>query len=449
MSKFVISIVYWNNDSNIIRHNNVRFCWNYLQKFTDFAMATGLNIQPYLFDFSVVSSLPESIWVPEFSGKIGYLRSAKINWVIHHLKKENADFFSIVDADVFISENHFPLLIKYLRDLLPDQLYVFKIKNLLNPDLSISFITFDVSYALILESGIKYLFGQPTLGGLFFVSYEKLIELGGFDERFISWGGEDDEMYNRLLSSGVHCITIPITAYHLPHLKDPLDHQQYARQLQIILKNPLPNFDRTRKTAIFIIRPEEKHLVRCFPHMDNLRTKGYNIIVCGTSSLRSFIRLNNFEFYDLKYFSEYLNKSAANLCKILFRTITQPKFVKKRYTTFLKEIDSLFTILNFTEPWIVYLDQELSIYEEFLEDNIQISTINTAIPLSKQVVSDPPNEVELDSCTNNKKYLYRTLRVQSTTVRFFFWFTSAIIRFSPKNEYFRRRGLKRQKKRAY
>jgi|SRR5271165_6314909 len=60
-------------------------------------------------------------------------------------------------------------------------------------------------------------------GGLFLVQREWLIRLGGFDERFRGWGGEDDAMTQKLRRGGV-----PMTQIEGPpalHLWHPRSHE--------------------------------------------------------------------------------------------------------------------------------------------------------------------------------------------------------------------------------
>lgn len=42
-------------------------------------------------------------------------------------------------------------------------------------------------------------------------------KIGGFDERFEGWGGEDDEMHNHIISIGVSIYSFSNTAIHLNH----------------------------------------------------------------------------------------------------------------------------------------------------------------------------------------------------------------------------------------
>ncbi|HEX3633881.1 MAG TPA: galactosyltransferase-related protein [Casimicrobiaceae bacterium] len=75
-------------------------------------------------------------------------------------------------------------------------------------------------------------------GGLFVIGREPYLRLGGFDERFRGWGGEDDAMTIKLQRSGMRlaeCGKRP--ALHLWHPRKPEDtHKQphYAANRQLL-----------------------------------------------------------------------------------------------------------------------------------------------------------------------------------------------------------------------
>jgi hypothetical protein len=59
-------------------------------------------------------------------------------------------------------------------------------------------------------------------GGLFVIQREWLVRLGGFDERFRGWGGEDDAMTQKLLRAGVQALQLDgPPALHLWHPRSP------------------------------------------------------------------------------------------------------------------------------------------------------------------------------------------------------------------------------------
>jgi GT2 family glycosyltransferase len=75
-------------------------------------------------------------------------------------------------------------------------------------------------------------------GGLFVIRREAYLRLGGFDERFRGWGGEDDAMTIKLRRSGMplaECGERP--ALHLWHSREPgatTGQPHYAANRQLL-----------------------------------------------------------------------------------------------------------------------------------------------------------------------------------------------------------------------
>ena len=75
-------------------------------------------------------------------------------------------------------------------------------------------------------------------GGLFVIQREWLLRLGGFDERFRGWGGEDDAMTHKLRRAGVPVVQIDgPPALHLWHPRSPettFGHAHYGDNLALL-----------------------------------------------------------------------------------------------------------------------------------------------------------------------------------------------------------------------
>ncbi|HEV3240037.1 MAG TPA: galactosyltransferase-related protein [Casimicrobiaceae bacterium] len=75
-------------------------------------------------------------------------------------------------------------------------------------------------------------------GGLFLIQHEWLLRLGGFDERFRGWGGEDDALTQKLLRAGVPTVEIDgPPALHLWHPRAPettFGHPHYAANRRLL-----------------------------------------------------------------------------------------------------------------------------------------------------------------------------------------------------------------------
>lgn len=73
----------------------------------------------------------------------------------------------------------------------------------------------------------------PLCGGIIMFKKEKLMEIGGWNEDFISWGAEDD-FESLKVKSFLNHITLPNKCYHLYHDKAKIDMKLYQRNLQIL-----------------------------------------------------------------------------------------------------------------------------------------------------------------------------------------------------------------------
>jgi hypothetical protein len=75
-------------------------------------------------------------------------------------------------------------------------------------------------------------------GGLFLIQREWLVRLGGFDERFRGWGGEDDAMTQKLRRAGVEAMQLDgPPAVHLWHPRSPettFGHAHYADNVRLL-----------------------------------------------------------------------------------------------------------------------------------------------------------------------------------------------------------------------
>lgn len=67
----------------------------------------------------------------------------------------------------------------------------------------------------------KHLARHEKFGIMPFFRRDKLIEIGGWDEQFMGWGGEDQDIIERYLETGCHLCRCPELVYlHLFHQPD-------------------------------------------------------------------------------------------------------------------------------------------------------------------------------------------------------------------------------------
>ena len=88
-----------------------------------------------------------------------------------------------------------------------------------------------------LYAGSRPVGGQPRrgtnlAGGSLMMTRDAWLRVGGWDERIVGWGGEDDLMTLALERLEVRCTAIHHTAYHLWHDRVGVDWNAYRRNLE-------------------------------------------------------------------------------------------------------------------------------------------------------------------------------------------------------------------------
>lgn len=71
-------------------------------------------------------------------------------------------------------------------------------------------------------------------GGVVMFSRSSFESVGGWDERFLGWGGEDDMMSFKVAAAGLKSASMPFRSYHLWHPKAPLDVELYGANLGLL-----------------------------------------------------------------------------------------------------------------------------------------------------------------------------------------------------------------------
>jgi predicted glycosyltransferase involved in capsule biosynthesis len=74
-------------------------------------------------------------------------------------------------------------------------------------------------------------------GGIFAIQARRFMQLGGFDERFIGWGGEDDAMTLKIQRTRPSTMVLDACALHLFHPRDQvalMSHAHYAQNKALL-----------------------------------------------------------------------------------------------------------------------------------------------------------------------------------------------------------------------
>ena len=141
-------------------------------------------------------------------------RSAAKNAAVHKALEDNpnADVIVLADSDTFVSANNLQYGIELCR----------KTGRFVNPFTEYKWVTHNCSLKMAVENVEQietYLDFENHVGGIVIVPVELFKKVGGYDERFESWGGEDRAFYfacNAILGY-TEGLNIKGTAYHLYH----------------------------------------------------------------------------------------------------------------------------------------------------------------------------------------------------------------------------------------
>jgi hypothetical protein len=71
-------------------------------------------------------------------------------------------------------------------------------------------------------------------GGVVVFSREAFERVGGWDEDFVGWGGEDDMMTFKVEAAGLRSASMPYRSYHLWHHRSSPDPVQYSKTLGLL-----------------------------------------------------------------------------------------------------------------------------------------------------------------------------------------------------------------------
>jgi len=221
-------MLYWNNGDEE-RYENTSFCWNKAKDLIHFINTKGIEAKCYLFDFSAEKNFDDAIHIP-LNDKY-YQRSKKINYALNY-PENNSDIFSIIDSDCYFHKSYYNNLIEDIHlsfnnnFVLTYQLFdidrqrrhqYIDFKNNIE-----KFYDFNIN-----NFGRRHYVGFGTMGGFFICSSKKLKEIGGFNEKFLTWGIEDDEALSRLKRLQCWWPMKDRGPIHLGHKKDLNDKFYY------------------------------------------------------------------------------------------------------------------------------------------------------------------------------------------------------------------------------
>ena len=218
---------FWDDGKpNSTRIRNVNFSWGEIKKFTSFLKDNDINAVCNLYDFSVDRVTEDSIHISYPLGV--YKKAEKTNIILNDQK--NYDFFMMVDCDAFFHKDDYNKFLEIFKFLNDGDVVTFDLAKLedrvseyiIDGEFQIEKADWSYAYSGNRNNGPLngYLGG---LGGVYICDTNLLIKLGGFNEKYVGWGGEDGDMLDRIWSSQIPHSFKPVrnfAPFHLPHFSD-------------------------------------------------------------------------------------------------------------------------------------------------------------------------------------------------------------------------------------
>lgn len=234
LMKIDLNMMFWSdNHPYKQRERNALFTFNKLKELSNY-LTSHFEVKCSAYDYSPEKILPEALHIP-YPPTV-YKRSEKIN---NLLKNSVSDLFSVIDSDCFIDPNCYSnLLSLLLKEDSASVCYTFDFCDLSSED------SHKVIYENADPNGFPYNRRYPgrisTLGGLggfFIVGNNVLSKHGGFNEKFIYWGGEDGEIYDKinqdLTVKKIVTHIAEVKIYHLSHETNREDINYYNNEYYI------------------------------------------------------------------------------------------------------------------------------------------------------------------------------------------------------------------------
>jgi hypothetical protein len=236
--KVSIFTIFWSND-NEERLRNAIFTQKKLKTLRSFIQKNKIDCELTIFDFSEHQKINDSVHIPYDITK--YDRSKKMNVALNYIKdNHNPDIICQFDSDVFITNDNFFNFLDLIKNIKNNQFFIANVLDIQKD--SMNYVNFEKNLVEVNKVSVRNR-TITGLGAFFMVHLNNLLDVGGFDERFEVWGGEDDDLADRLLRRGCQRFLCHFNFYHLYHeaLSIGIEkNEKYQYQLQI-LKNDKTN----------------------------------------------------------------------------------------------------------------------------------------------------------------------------------------------------------------
>jgi predicted glycosyltransferase involved in capsule biosynthesis len=219
-----INIPFWYNDED--RLSNLKSSFKSLRNLQKYLISNGLGVEINVFEFSEERQcFGSSIYLP--IGK-GYSKSIRLNYALKWLKhNKKVGIVSFVDSDCVVDTKDYPKILEQFTNFDKSKYYCNNLTKLDKKEyFNIEQLTLEPFYTFV-NSGII-----NGLGGMWICDFDTLYEIGGFDERYTSWGLEDEDVGKRLYLKGLEFQQLDFRVYHLPHELDISKKDSTLRDVQ-------------------------------------------------------------------------------------------------------------------------------------------------------------------------------------------------------------------------
>lgn len=216
----VFIMLFWDTNCQV-RKRNAIVSWNELKKMVSYMKSNGIDCDHKMFEFGKDFIFEDSI---KIEMDIDYFeKSKKVNIALNHPCIQSYRLCGLFDCDLFFKPDQYDQLINHINSLFKEITHMtfnlWDVSEQLSEEI---ILNYEIDYSKVHRelTSSRHSCGYGTLGGFFIADLNALKEVGGFNEKFRTWGAEDDEANVRLKAVSRWKTADFFGPYHLYHPKD-------------------------------------------------------------------------------------------------------------------------------------------------------------------------------------------------------------------------------------